>query len=107
MSGEPHGRGTAADDRAPPVAATAPATDVRDDDRPRRCPYCDRPFRRERYEALHRGREHLSSLSDRERAAFERAVREEETGIRRVRLYAIGVLVLLYFGLLIVAAFVV
>jgi len=45
--------------------------------------------------------------SERERATVERAVREERAETRRFRLYALGVLVLLYFGLLIVAAFVV
>uniref|UniRef100_A0A7D6CR57 C2H2-type domain-containing protein n=1 Tax=Natrinema zhouii TaxID=1710539 RepID=A0A7D6CR57_9EURY len=77
------------------------------DEPPVRCPYCDRPFRRARYESLHRGLEHPDRLSERERATVERAVREERAETRRFRLYALGVLVLLYFGLLIVAAFVV
>ncbi|PCR92610.1 hypothetical protein CP557_04620 [Natrinema ejinorense] len=72
-----------------------------------RCPYCDRPFRRTRYESLHRGLEHSGRLSDRERAAAERAARTEQAAYRRVRLYALATLVSLYFGLLIVAAFVV
>ncbi|WP_408958330.1 hypothetical protein [Natrinema sp. 74] len=81
--------------------------DVCANDAPDRCPYCERPFRRDRAETLHRGLAHVDRLSDRERAAFERAVREERVEIRRFRLYALGVLVLLYFGLLIIAAFVV
>lgn len=101
--------------RAPAVDASAAATgidgefedDGRGDEPPARCPYCDRPFQRERYERLHRGLEHPDRLSDRERAAVERAVRDDYTALRRVRLYALGVLVLLYFGLLILAAFVV
>ncbi|MDF9745248.1 hypothetical protein NDI89_06570 [Natrinema sp. S1CR25-10] len=81
--------------------------DARDDQSPVRCPYCDRPFRRDRYESLHRGREHPDRLSDRERAVFERAARSERAELRRFRLYALGTLVALYFGLLITAAFVV
>ncbi|WP_226007944.1 DUF7410 domain-containing protein [Natrinema salinisoli] len=83
------------------------AFDARDDQSSARCPYCDRPFRRDRFESLHRGREHPDRLSDRERAVFERAAREERTELRRFRLYALGTLVALYFGLLITAAFVV
>nr|WP_226482013.1 hypothetical protein [Natrinema amylolyticum] len=81
--------------------------DVNGDESPVRCPYCDRPFRRARLESLHRGLEHPERLSDRERAAVERAVRDERAELRRVRIYALGVLVALYFGLLIIAAFVV
>jgi len=110
VPGDPHGRG-----RAPPAnecsvanaSRAESAFDVRPDDSPDRCPYCDRPFRRARSETLHRGLEHSERLSDRERAAFDRAVREEDGEIRRFRLYALGVLVLLYFGLLILTAFVV
>lgn len=108
MSGEPSDRTPSVDG---PTAATSPTgdleTDVRGDESPAHCPYCDRPFRRDRYERLHRGREHPDRLSDRERATVERLVRDEDAELRRFRLYALGVLVLLYFGLLIVAAFVV
>ncbi|MGQ3412178.1 DUF7410 domain-containing protein [Natrinema sp. LN54] len=108
VSGESRGRAPAVDT---PAVATAIDGEFEGNDRdgepPARCPYCDRPFRRERYERLHRGLEHPDRLSDRERAAVERAAREEHTAMRRFRLYALGVLVLLYFGLLILAAFVV
>ncbi|WP_254764243.1 DUF7410 domain-containing protein [Natrinema marinum] len=110
MPGEPHGRGRTSPSSDPSVATAStrePAFDGRADESTARCPYCDHPFRRDRHEALHRGLEHPERLSDRERAAFERAVREEDGEIRRFRLYALGVLVLLYFGLLILAAFVV
>ncbi|OLZ41545.1 hypothetical protein A6E15_11375 [Natrinema saccharevitans] len=94
------------------TAVTEPAVDAPEDvasdgDLPARCPYCGRPFQRVRYERLHRGRAHSERLSDRERAVLERARREEGNAMRRVRLYAVGAVVVIYFGLLIVAAFVV
>ncbi|WP_207217118.1 DUF7410 domain-containing protein [Natrinema altunense] len=108
MSGDAHRHvpGTATDTSGPP-SASAPDIDVRDETPSARCPYCKRPFRRPAFESLHRGREHHDRLSDRERAAAERAARDERAALRRFRLYALGVLVVLYFGLLIVAAFVV
>jgi hypothetical protein len=96
VSGDPRGPADAVDWR--PLEGR--------DEPPVRCPYCDRPFRRDRYERLHRGRVHPDRLSDRERAAFERAVRAEDAAIRRFRLYLLGVLVLSYFGLAFVYAFV-
>ncbi|WP_254529204.1 DUF7410 domain-containing protein [Natrinema gelatinilyticum] len=107
MPDETHGPASAVDDPAPAAAVANPAFDVHGDEPPARCPYCDRPFRRDRYESLHRGLAHPERLSVRERAAFDRARDEENPAVRRVRLHAIGVLVLLYFGLLILAAFVV
>jgi hypothetical protein len=107
VSGDSQGQVPAIDTLSGASTATGePELDVRDEP-PARCPYCDRPFRRARYESLHRGLEHRDRLSERERATVERAVREERAETRRFRLYALGVLVLLYFGLLIVAAFVV
>ncbi|OAQ52076.1 hypothetical protein HTG_13925 [Natrinema mahii] len=88
-------------------AVDVPEAVTGDGDPPARCPYCGRPFRRGRYERLHRGRAHAERLSDRERAALERARRVENKTLRRVRLYAVGAVVVIYFGLLIVAAFVV
>ncbi|WP_254523018.1 DUF7410 domain-containing protein [Natrinema caseinilyticum] len=107
MPDETHGSASAVDDRVPAAAGAKPAFDVHGDEPPVRCPYCGRPFRRDRYESLHRGLEHSERLSVRERAAYDRARGEENPAVRRVRLEALGVLVLLYFGLLIVAAFVV
>ncbi len=110
MSGDSSGH-PATGERATPGTATADdhaaVVDGGGSDPPTRCPYCGRPFRRTRYERLHRGRAHPERLSSRERAALERARREEDEAIRRVRLYAVGAVVVIYFGLLIVAAFVV
>lgn len=73
---------------------------------PHVCAYCGRPFAREEWLALHRGLEHGDRLSERERAAYERALDEEEDDLRMFRLQAIAVLIAIYFGFLIVYAFV-
>nr|WP_049988748.1 hypothetical protein [Natrinema salifodinae] len=80
--------------------------DVDGGEPPARCPYCGRPFRRQRYETLHRGLDHPARLADRERAAFERLAHEEYGDVRRFRLYALGLVILVYFGMLFVYAFV-
>jgi hypothetical protein len=66
-----------------------------------RCPHCGAPFRDEELLALHLGTEHEADLTDEERAVFEDAYEAESEEIRLFRLKALGVLVLLYFGLLI------
>ena len=68
------------------------------------CAYCGRPFADERLRALHHGQAHLDRLTDRERDAFEAAYGDEQAEIRRFRLKALGGLVLLYFGFLMVYA---
>lgn len=65
-----------------------------------RCSYCGRPFAAERLLALHRGLAHETALSDTEREAFVEATEAERADIRRFRIVALGVLVVLYFGLL-------
>ncbi|QLG51284.2 DUF7410 domain-containing protein [Natrinema halophilum] len=107
MPGEFRGRSPSVDDSATSSGVSEAAFDGCSEEPPARCPYCDRPFRQDRYESLHRGLAHSERLTDRERATFERVRSEEYPAIRRVRLYALFVLVLLYFGLLILAAFVV
>ena len=84
-----------------------PRIAVRGDEPAACCPYCDRPFREQRFETLHRGLAHPERLSDRERAAFERAYLEEETAVRRYRLFALGAVILCYFGFLFVYAIVI
>ena len=69
------------------------------------CPYCDRRFAREEYRDLHRGQEHGSRLDDAEREAYEAAHDAETEQIRLFRLKALAVLVLVYFGFLLVYAF--
>lgn len=64
------------------------------------CPYCGRPFARERYRTLHVGLDHPGRLTEEERTAFRRAYREETAEIRRFRLKILALLVVLYFGVL-------
>jgi hypothetical protein len=69
------------------------------------CPYCDRRFARETYRDLHLGQEHGERLDADERAAYEAAHDAEAEEIRLFRLKALAVLVLVYFGFLVVYAF--
>jgi hypothetical protein len=68
------------------------------------CPYCGRPFADGELLALHRGHSHTEELTAAEQEAFENAYEAEEQEIREYRLKAIGLLVVLYFGFLIVYA---
>ena len=70
------------------------------------CSYCGRPFVDEELLALHRGHTHPDAVTDDERAAFEATYEREREAIRLFRLKALGTLVLLYFGFLMVYAFV-
>lgn len=74
---------------------------------PEECPYCEAPAATERLLALHLGLQHYERLDEAERDAYEAAYREEQASIRRFRLGALGGLVLLYFGLLIVYALII
>jgi hypothetical protein len=69
------------------------------------CPYCDRRFAREEYRDLHLGQEHEERLDATEREAYETAHDAEAEAIRLFRLKALAVLVLVYFGFLVVYAF--
>lgn len=84
------------DDAAGPTAGTAEAFD---------CPYCGRRFTRETYRDLHLGQEHADRLDATQREAYEEAHDAETEAIRLFRLKALAVLVLVYFGFLIVYAF--
>jgi hypothetical protein len=70
------------------------------------CGYCGRPFAREEHLDLHRGLDHPADLTDDEVAAFRAAHADEEESLDTFRLKALGSLVLLYFGLLMVYALV-
>jgi len=67
---------------------------------PHVCPYCDTPFADDDYLALHLGLAHRGELSEEELTAFEEAYDDEREGLRLFRLKALGLLVVLYFGLL-------
>ena len=74
-------------------------------DAPFDCPYCGRQFAREEYRDLHLGQEHEGRLDAAERKAYEAAHDAEAEAIRLFRLKALAVLVLVYFGFLVVYAF--
>lgn len=68
------------------------------------CSRCGRPFADDTLLALHRGHVHADDLSDAEAAAFEAAYDDEQAQIRAFRLKALGTLILLYFGFLMLYA---
>jgi len=81
--------------------------DVPADATPADCEYCGRQFATESLLALHRGQAHGAELDADQREAYESAHEAEDDDLRRFRLKALAVLVLLYFGLLMIYALVV
>ncbi|WP_255196646.1 DUF7410 domain-containing protein [Halorarius litoreus] len=69
------------------------------------CPHCDRRFARDDYRDLHLGVDHAGDLTDAERERYEAALAAEEEQLRLFRYKALGLLVLVYFGFLILFAF--
>jgi hypothetical protein len=89
---------------------TGPGTpaefDLPADTSPLECEHCGRPVADEALLALHRGHAHPDRLTEAERAAFEEAYEAETAELRRFQLKAAGLVILLYFGLLMVYALV-
>lgn len=71
---------------------------------PETCDHCGRPFPDAESLTLHRGLAHYGSLTETEREAFREAYRAEEPDLRRFRIAALGLLVLIYFGFLMLYA---
>ena len=71
-----------------------------------KCDYCGHPFPTTDRLALHRGLEHPQELDAHEKDAFLSARADEEDKLRTLRLKALGALVLLYFGFLMIYAIV-
>ena len=93
-------RRTAEDD--PPNAAD---TETDPDERaPFACPYCVREFARADYRNLHLGLEHADALSPAERSAYETARDAEEEALTLFRYKAVGLLIVIYFGFLMLYA---
>jgi hypothetical protein len=88
------------DTDAETVAADPPEVDAPAAAPTHVCDYCDQPFPEAEYLTLHRGLTHYERLDEEEREAFTEAYEREGADIRRFRLIALGVLVLLYFGFL-------
>ncbi|WP_459191989.1 C2H2-type zinc finger protein [Halosimplex sp. J119] len=78
--------------------------DVPPDRTPVDCEYCGRPFESDALLALHRGRAHADAIDEEERADYESTYEAESSQLRRFRLKALVVLIVLYFGLLMVYA---
>jgi len=68
------------------------------------CAYCGQPFASEDLLVLHRGQAHADAIGDDELADFEAAFEAESDELRLFRLKAVGALIVLYFGLLMVYA---
>jgi len=68
------------------------------------CEHCGRPFAETELLALHRGHAHPRSLTVDQREAFEAAYEAETDDLRRFQLKAAGLVVLLYFGFLMLYA---
>ena len=64
------------------------------------CADCGRAFHTDDLRVLHRGVRHPDALDAAEREAYREAYAKEERAIRSFRIRALGVLVVLYFGLL-------
>ena len=82
----------------------SPPTHLPADAEPWTCPHCGFQLPEERQYRLHLGLEHYGTLDDDEQAAFKTAYSEEEELLNRFRIIALGGLVLLYFGFLLVYA---
>jgi hypothetical protein len=63
-----------------------------------KCEYCGHPFPTTDRLVLHKGVEHPRQLDDDEEDAFLSARADEKDELRTLRLKALGALVLLYFG---------
>lgn len=70
------------------------------------CDYCGHPFPTTDRLVLHKGLEHPQQLDDDDGEAFLSARSDEEDELRTLRLKALGALVLLYFGFLMLYAIV-
>jgi len=81
-----------------------PETEVPVDETPVVCPYCEFKLTDDKQLRLHLGLEHYAELTNEEREAFKQTYTQEETELNRFRIVALGGLVALYFGFLVVYA---
>jgi len=68
------------------------------------CLYCGREFPNQNILAHHKGRAHADNLSEREQDSVRDALEQETTQLRMYQLQALILLILLYFGFLLVYA---
>lgn len=81
-------------------------TAVPPEEDPVRCPYCDRPFRRSHLRDLHVGETHSQQLSATEQTDYEAAVDQESDDLFVLHLKIIAGLVLSFFAIAYLYAFV-
>jgi len=86
------------------TAQSKPETTVPADETSVVCPYCGFELTDDKQLRLHLGLEHYAKLTDEEREAFKETYTQEETELNRFRIVALGGLVVLYFGFLVVYA---
>lgn len=66
---------------------------------PLRCPYCDRPFARDRLRDLHVGESHSQAMSEPEMNRYEDAVDAESDELFILHLKVIAALTLTFFAI--------
>lgn len=81
-----------------------PETAVPEGETPVVCPYCGFELADDTQRRLHMGLEHYAELPEEQREAFKQTYRREEDALNRFRIIALGGLVVLYFGFLVVYA---
>ena len=86
------------------TAERRPETHVPDGEDPRRCPYCGFELPADDQYRLHLGLNHYDKLNDVDQQAFRDAYQQEEAELTRFRIIALGGLVVLYFGFLLIYA---
>ncbi|WP_253736792.1 DNA-binding protein [Halohasta salina] len=86
------------------TADPGPETRIPETETPVVCPYCGFELPDDEQCRLHVGLEHYGELGEAEREAFKRSYTEEEAELNRFRIVALGALVALYFGFLVVYA---
>lgn len=101
-AGEPGGGDT--DSQAEPATATQLPTRVPDEDEPQVCPYCGFALPAVDQYRLHLGLAHYGQLDEADQQAFRDAYQQEEESLTRFRIIALGGLVGLYFGFLLIYA---
>jgi hypothetical protein len=97
-------RSATATDATAGDGATPPETAVPDDADPHICPYCGFALPAADQYRLHLGLAHYEQLDDTDQTAFRETYHREEESLTRFRIIALGGLVLLYFGFLLVYA---
>jgi hypothetical protein len=87
-----------------PTTKPQPETRVPDDETPQVCPYCGFKLPTDDQYRLHLGLNHYAQLDQADQQAFRESYRQEADALTRFRIIALGGLVMLYFGFLLIYA---